>query len=119
MIDHIVNRSNRSNRLHRADQAARPAARTPREIEQERAADEKSTVWAFVWTLFAFKIVTVLATFWAAAGSLEAGVILLATNWFYLAVPAIAVAGPLAFRYRLRKARRRRMAMLRAEWMLE
>ena len=112
MIDHVVNRWGRG-------RAAQPFARSRREIEQQREADEKSTVWAFVWTLFAFKIVTVVATFWAAAGSLESGVILLATNWFWLLLPVFAVAGPLAFHYRLRKARRRRLTMVRAEWMLD
>jgi cation transport ATPase len=90
-----------------------------REAERKREADEKSTAWAFVWTLFVFKIVTILATFWAAAGSLEAGVILLATNWFWMALPVFAIAGPLAFHYRKRKVRRRRAAMVRSEWMVE
>lgn len=90
--------------------------RTP---EQRRADDERTTVWAFVWTLFAFKIVTIVATFWAAAGSLEAAVILMATNWIFLVVPMVAIWGPIAFHYRKRRARRRREALLRAEWMLE
>ena len=96
-----------------------PTLASRRAAEQKREADEKSTAWAFIWTLFAFKIVTILATFWAAAGSLEAGVILLATNWFWLALPVFAIAGPLAFHYRKRKVRRRRAAMVRSEWMIE
>jgi FtsH-binding integral membrane protein len=112
MIDHFVNRSDRRG-------PTLPAVRSRREIEQQREADEKSTVWAFVWTLFAFKIVTIVATFWAAAGSFEAGMILLATNWFWLVIPVFAVAGPLAFHYRLRKARRRRLKMVRSEWMID
>jgi len=110
MIDQTANQPN---------QATRSIPRTRREIEQQREADEKSTAWAFVWTLFAFKIVTIVATFWAAAGSFEAGMILLATNWFWLLIPAVAFAGPLAFHYRLRKVRRRRLEMVRAEWKLD
>jgi hypothetical protein len=96
-----------------------PTLSSRRAAEQKREADEKSTAWAFIWTLFAFKVVTIIATFWAAAGSLDAGIILLATNWIWLAIPAIAIAGPLALHYRLRKVRRRRAAMMRSEWMLD
>jgi|SRR5215208_6225091 len=87
--------------------------------EQQREADEKSTAWAFIWTLFAFKVVTIVATFWFAAGSLDAAIILLATNWIWLVIPVFAIAGPLAFHYRMRRARRRRAAMMRSEWMLD
>lgn len=87
--------------------------------EQQREKDEKSTVWVFVWTLFVFKIVTLVATFWAAAGSLDAAIILMATNWIWLIIPTIAFSGPALYHLRLRRARRRRAAMVRAEWMLE
>jgi hypothetical protein len=87
--------------------------------EQKRSEDERSTVWAFLWTLFFFKIVTILVIFWAAAGSTEAGIVLLATNWIWILIPAFAIGGPLLFHHRLRKVRRRRAAMLREEWMLE
>jgi hypothetical protein len=87
--------------------------------EQQRSNDERSTVWAFIWTLFVFKIVTILVIFWAAAGSTEAGIVLLATNWIWLLIPAFAIGGPLVFHYRLRRVRRRRAAMVRQEWMLK
>lgn len=91
----------------------------PRSAAQRQADDERATVWAFVWTLFAFKIATVVATFWAAAGSMQAAVVLMATNWIFLIVPTVAIWGPVAFHYRKRQVRRRRAALLRAEWMLE
>jgi hypothetical protein len=87
--------------------------------EQKQAQDDKTTVWVFVWTLFVFKIVTLVATFWAAAGSMDAAVILMATNWFWIAFPMFAIWGPLVFYLRKRRVRGRREAMLRAEWMLE
>jgi cation transport ATPase len=87
--------------------------------ERRREQDEKTTVWVFVWTLFAFKVVTLAATFWAAAGSMDAAIILMATNWFWIAIPMFAIWGPLFFHYRKRKVRRRRNAMVRAEWMLD
>jgi hypothetical protein len=100
-------------KLHQSSPTARLSP------EQRRAQDERSTVWAFVWTLFAFKVATIVAIAWAASGSKESVVILAATNWFWLLIPAFAVAGPLAWHYRLRRAKRRREALLRAEWMVE
>lgn len=90
-----------------------------RSAEQRREDDEKATVWAFVWTLFVFKIATIVATFWAAAGSMEAAVILMATNWIWIVIPMFAIWGPIVFHYRKRRVRRRKSAMLRSEWMLE
>jgi hypothetical protein len=87
--------------------------------EQQREKDEKSTVWVFVWTLFIFKIVTLVATLWAASGSLDAAIVLIATSWIWLIIPAIAFSGPALYYLRLRRVRRRRAAMVRAEWMLE
>src|SRR5690349_13856095 len=85
-----------------------------RTAEQRREEDEKATVWAFVWTLFFFKVATIVATFWAAAGSMEAAVILMGTNWIWIVIPMVAIWGPIVFHYRKRRVRRRRSAMLRA-----
>lgn len=104
MIDQEVSASNLTNR---------------RTKEQKREEDERATAWAFIWTLFGFKIATLAVILWLAAGSTEAGLVVLATNWFWLLIPAFAIAGPLLFHYRLRKARRRRAALLREEWMLK
>jgi hypothetical protein len=87
--------------------------------EERQKADERSTVWAFLWTLFVFKILTVVAIFWAAGGSSEAGALLSATTWPWLILPGVAIGGPLAYRYRLRRVRARRAALRRAEWMIE
>lgn len=87
--------------------------------ERRREQEEQRTVWVFVWTLFTFKIVTLVATFWAAAGSMDAAIILMATNWFWIMLPMFAIWGPLIFHLRKRKARRRRTELLRGEWMLD
>lgn len=87
--------------------------------KQKQAEDEKTTVWVFIWTLFVFKILTIAAIIWAAEGSGEASIVLLATNWFWVLIPMFVIAGPLLFHYRLRKVRRRRKAIVRSEWMLE
>lgn len=90
-----------------------------RRTERQREEDDQITVWAFIWTLFAFKIATLVATFWAAAGSMDAAWILIATNWFWIAIPMFAFWGPLVYHVRVRQVRRRRAAILRSEWMLE
>lgn len=86
---------------------------------ESRKSEERSTVWAFVWTLFAFKIATVAVIFWAAKGSGEAGALLAVTTWFWLFIPAFALAGSVGYFIRLRRVRARRARLLRAEWMLE
>jgi hypothetical protein len=87
--------------------------------EEQRAQNDKSTVWVFVWTLFVFKMVTLIAIVWAASGSTESIIVVLGTNWYFLLFPAIAIAGPLLYYIRIRRVRRRREAMMRAEWMLD
>lgn len=94
------------------------AGQSPSTAEKQ-SDDERSTVWAFVWTLFFFKIATLLATFWAAAGSVDAAILMLKTNWFWVGLPMFAIWAPVAFHYRLRRVRRRRAVMMRSEWMLE
>jgi len=89
-----------------------------RAADKEKAA-ERSTVWAFVWTLFIFKIATVAVIFWAAEGSGEAGLLIWATTWFWLGIPIFAIAGPLAFFIRRRRVRAKRELLQRAEWLVE
>jgi hypothetical protein len=86
------------------------------ERERKQESDEKSTVWAFIWTLFTFKIVTVGLIFYAAAGTHESFRVLLATTWFWFLIPAFAIAGPLLFRWRLIKQRRKRESLRQSEW---
>jgi hypothetical protein len=95
------------------------ASDASRAADDRRKADERSTVWAFLWTLFAFKIITVGVIFWAASGSGEAGVMLAATTWPWLILPAIALTGPIAYYLRLRRVRARRARLLRSEWVIE
>ena len=83
-----------------------------------RTNDETSAAWAFIWVLFAFKMATVFMIYWAAR-DYEAAVLLTATTWFWLGIPAFACAAPLAFRYRLVRVRARRERLRRAEWLLE
>jgi hypothetical protein len=88
------------------------------EREEAQAREERRAVWGFIWVLFAFKIATVVAIV-VAARSEEAVVLVAATTWYWLPIPVVAVSGTLLFQYRLRKVRRRREQLRRAEWLLD
>jgi len=88
-------------------------------VKQRPPEDDTTAAWAFVWTLFVFKIATLLATFYAAAGSMDAAFVMIAVNWFWIGIPMFAIWGPILYQYRKRRVRRRRDEMMRAEWMLE
>ena len=79
---------------------------------------DMTPVWAFLWVLFAFKIATVVAIFWASQTS-EAAALLTATTWPWLILPAFFLIAPLTYHYRVRRVRARRAALQRAEWMLD
>ena len=80
--------------------------------------DGIAAAWAFLWILFAFKMATVGLIFYHLRTA-ETGLILTATTWYWLPVIGFMIAGPLLFRYRLRRVRAKREALRRAEWMLD
>jgi hypothetical protein len=83
--------------------------------ERKREEDERITVWAFVWTLFGFKIASVLVLlFWIGPG--EFAYIVGATTWPWLIIPGAALAGPIGYRLRLRRMRKRRDQLRQAEF---
>jgi hypothetical protein len=84
-----------------------------RDPEQEGEA----AAWDFVWILVGFKLVTVVLIFYHLQ-TFETGVFLAATTWFWFPAIGAMVAGPLLFRWRLRRVRARREQLRRAEWML-
>lgn len=90
----------------------------PEPPRDESELEEKAAVWAFIWTLFVFKIVTVFLILWASHDFASAALVSV-TTWFWLAIPLFAVGGPLAYRYRLVKMRMKREQLRRAEWMLD
>ncbi len=88
--------------------------------QEERIRDEsgRKAGWTFLWTLFVFKIVTV-GIIWYAATSTRSHEtsLIIATTWYWFAIPIIAISGPLLYRWRLLQQRRRREALRGAEWM--
>jgi len=86
------------------------------ERERREESDARATVWAFLWVLFGFKIATVGIIWYVAAGSGESVAMIAATTWYWLVIPIGAISGPLLFRWRMIKVRRRREALRQAEW---
>jgi hypothetical protein len=93
------------------------AALRRQDAERKRAADEKAAVWGFLWTLFAFKVITIaVLLIWIGPGEFVK-VASLAT-WPFLIIPGAALAGPIGYRVRRRQVRRRREALRRAEFVI-
>ena len=88
----------------------------PSQRDDQEEPDAAAAVWAFLLTLFFFKLATVALIFWHMR-TWEAGVFLGSTFWYFFPPLILLGAGPAVFYYRLRKVRRRRAALLRAEWM--
>lgn len=87
------------------------------EAEQRRNAEERITGWTVVWTLFAFKLGTIIIIWFAANGSAEANAYIVVTSWYWLAVPIVAMSGYIAYRWRLRKARQKVSQLRQSEFM--
>ena len=85
------------------------------DAEAKDEADAKQVVHVFLWTLFVFKLATLGALlYWA--GGREFWVILGATSWPWIVIPAVALSGPIGYQIRLRRVRRKREALRRSEW---
>ncbi len=100
------------------DLSARHNAALERQTaERKQEEDERITAWAFIWTLFGFKMASVVVLlYWIGPG--EFAYIVGATTWPWLVIPGIALAGPIGYRLRLRRMRKRREELRRAEFEL-
>ena len=86
------------------------------EAERKRNAEERITGWTVVWTLFGFKLGTIIIIWFAAGGSAEANAYIAVTSWYWLGIPIAAMSGLIAYRWRLRKARRKVSQLRRSEF---
>lgn len=94
------------------------------EAEHKLLADERFSGWAVVWTLFAFKIGTIGVILWVGRHSAEAGTekswaYIISTTWYWFFIPLVAISGFVAWRLRLRKARKQVQHMRRSEFAVE
>lgn len=91
------------------------------EAEHKMLADERFTGWAVIWTLFGFKlgtvaIIVILGSRNAEAGSEKWWAYLVSTTWYWFIIPLVALSGFVAWRLRLRKARKRAQHLRRSEF---
>ncbi|MFM9107763.1 MAG: hypothetical protein ACKOWF_13805 [Chloroflexota bacterium] len=88
-------------------------------IDKQLSAEEEdgASVWAFLWVLFAFKLLTTALIFWYMRTWI-AGFVLGANTWYWFPVMGAMAAAPLLLRRRLRRQRARRLELLRSEWMV-
>ncbi len=93
-----------------------PVPQSPDTSDDET--EGSASVWGFLIALFIFKLVTVGVIFWHMQ-TWESGVILGATLWYWFPPLILLGAGPVLFYLRLRRIRRRRAELRRAEWMLD
>jgi hypothetical protein len=89
------------------------------QAEHKREADGRSAAWAFLWTLFLFKLATVGLIIHAASGTGESIVVTMVTTWYWFIIPAFALGGPLLVRWRMLRMRRNRERLRASEWDVE
>lgn len=91
------------------------------EAEHKMLADERFTGWAVIWTLFGFKIMTIVVILIVGRQSSEAGTekswaYIISTTWYWFIIPIVALSGFVAWRLRLRKARKRVKKLKQSEF---
>lgn len=96
--------------------ATRVAASGAQPDQDQEAAGARAAL-GFVGVLFAFKLATVVLIFWHMQ-TMETGLLVGSTLWYWFPVLGMLVSGPLLFRWRLRRVRARREELRRAEWMI-
>lgn len=84
----------------------------------KEAREAREVLWAFLWILFGFKMVS-LGVLFVYTDSLEVRTLIGATSWPWLLIPGAAIAGPVVYRWRLVGMRRRREKLRKSEWMID
>lgn len=85
------------------------------QVEFERDRDERQMLWIFLWTLFGFKMVSVGVLIWWMEWQTFVAIVGM-TTWPWLIIPGAALAGPVVSKLRMRRIRRKRTALRRAEF---
>ncbi len=96
---------------------SRGGAPPPVRLGDGAAEETPRGVWLLLGAIGGAKLGAIAVVVWSSR-SAEAGVLVGVTTWYWLVVAGALLAGPLLFRRRLRRARAKREALRRAEWML-
>jgi uncharacterized BrkB/YihY/UPF0761 family membrane protein len=91
--------------------------------EEAEQAEWRRAAWQMFWLLAIGKLITMVALAFVGYQLLHPArrswSVLILLNWSWILLAAILVAGPTAYWWRLRRVRRKRLALIRAEWNVE
>ncbi len=111
--------------VHRPSQPRMPRASSRYAVKtaDDEAREWRRAGWAAFWFLVLGKLVTMIVI--AAVGlamhtpAERTFAVVVLWNWSWIALAAVLVAGPTAYWLRLRRVRRKRAALIRAEWRVD
>lgn len=88
--------------------------------EEQEQAEWRRAAWNMFWLLVIGKLAIMIAlavvAFRMFHSSSRSWSVLLLLNWSWILLAVILVAGPLLYRWRLYRVRRKRQALIHAEW---
>ncbi len=95
--------------------------RLPTRLRGEAAeqAELKRAAWNMFWLMVGGKFVIMVAIAIVGFHHLHPGrniSVLVLLNWSWILLTGVLVTGPIAYWWRLRRVRRKRAALIRAEW---
>lgn len=92
-----------------------PTSQTGALASQSEPEETSFGAWTLVWCLYLTKFATIVILV-LMQHSYDAAVFVTITTWFWFGPMLALGAAPLLYRLRLRRVRRRRAALQRAEW---
>jgi hypothetical protein len=88
--------------------------------EEAEQAELKRAAWNMFWLMVGGKFVIMVAIAIVGFHHLHPGQrniqVLVLLNWSWILLAGVLVAGPVAYWWRLRRVRRKRAALIHAEW---
>ncbi len=100
---------------------SRPQPRLRGEAAEQ--AELKRAAWNMFWLMVGGKLVIMVAIAIVGFHHLQPGQrnlsVLVLLNWSWILLTGMLVAGPVAYWWRLRRVRRKRAALIRAEWQVD
>lgn len=109
--------------LHSSSPPSNPRQRRPRPPDRRAQAEEaewKRMAWMWFWIMVGGKLVIMVALTAVALNSLHpttrGWTVVALLNWSWILLAGFIVVGPAAYWWRLRRVRRKRAALIRAEW---
>jgi len=91
--------------------------------EAAEQAEWQRAAWTWFWVMVGGKVAIMIAIAVVGFQHLQPGrrnlQVVLLLNWSWILLTLVLVAGPVGYWWRLRRVRRKRAALIRAEWHLD